>query len=399
VASAPASPERAARLLGGDVCEIDGAHCLVVDRRYPPDAVYGAQTIGACAAVARRAAASLPLLAGVPAGAAPSSVLFFDLETTGLAGGAGTYAFLVGCAAFAGDTFHTRQFFLTGYGAEPALLQAVARWMSPADLLVSFNGRTFDAPLLETRYQFHRAPVPFADRPHADLLLAARRLWDRGDGCSLRVLEEAIGGVTRHSDVPGSEIPARYVHYARSGDAGPLVPVFEHNRLDLLSLALLTARAADLVARGPAAAADAGECLGLGRLLARAGRLDEAAACDARAARDWPTAQPAVRGEALARLARRLRRTGRYLEAAEAWGALLALGLEAETTAREAARALAVHHEHRSKDLEAARAFAVRAARAAASDAHRSDARHRLARIDRKLDVRNGRNGGELFSA
>jgi hypothetical protein len=314
------------------------------------------------------------------------SPLFFDLETTGLAGGAGTFAFLVGCAGFVNGAFRTRQCFLTDYGAERPLLAAVAECMAEADLLVSFNGRTFDAPLLETRYLFHRTSMPFSHLPHLDMLHTARRLWSGDAGCSLRFLEGALAGVRRPGDVPSAEIPARYVHYVRTGEVTPLVPVFEHNRLDLLSLAVLTAMAVDLVKQGASAARNAPECLGLGRLYERAGLETKALSCYLRAASSEAGGGQEVRAEALRRLAHRMRCARRHDEAASIWNDVLSLAAADGVLAREAARALAVHHEHRSKDLHAARRFAARAAHAATTEAHRTSARHRLARLDRKLE-------------
>jgi uncharacterized protein len=387
-ATATRSLGRIAEALGGEVQELDGGTCILVDRSYEPETCHGHWRIGDCADVAEGHPAHARVLggAGMDGPAAVQSPLFFDLETTGLAGGAGTFAFLVGCAGFVNGAFRTRQYFLTGYGAERPLLAAVAECMADADLLVSFNGRTFDAPLLETRYLFHRSSMPFAHLPHLDMLHTARRLWNGDEGCSLRFLEGALAGVRRLGDVPSAEIPARYVHYVRTGEVRPLVPVFEHNRLDLLSLAVLTAIAVDLVKQGASATRNAPECLGLGRLYERAGLEAEAITCYARAASSDAGGEPEVRAEALRRLARRMRYASRHAEAVNAWNEVLSLSEADEGLAREAARALAVHHEHRSKDLKAARLFAARAAAVATTEAHRTSARHRLARLDRKLE-------------
>ena len=374
--------------LGGQVCELDGGCCVIVDRWYTPDTAHGEHRIGSCAEVMRRHVGHVSVLGpsrGVPRLSDAAALLFFDLETTGLAGGAGTYAFLVGCGTFEEGAFHTRQFFLATYAAERPLLGAVARYLANAGLLVSFNGRSFDAPVLETRYLFHRLTVPFSGVAHLDMLHASRRLWGGDEGCSLKALEQTLSGVVRHGDIPSSDIPARYVQYVRTGDARPLGPVFEHNRLDLLSLAVLTSLAVRLVEEGAGGTRDGRECLGLGRLFERAGLDDRAAACYARVASLRAANCRDIRVEALRRLARRWRRAGRHEDAAAAWRQLLGVGANGHPALREAVRGLAVHHEHRLKDLQTARAFAIRAVGTAANEAHQAQARHRLARLERKL--------------
>jgi len=344
--------------------------------------------------------------AGVPTS---GPLLFFDLETTGLSGGAGTLAFLVGCGFFDADGFHTRQFFLSGYEAERQLLDALAALTKRFNGLVTFNGRTFDVPLIETRYQFHRLESPFAEMPHFDMLHPARKLWRRrnvgqpshrerwsegrpGDGasCALGALEEAILGVERVGDVPGFEIPSRYFNYLRTGDLEPLAAVFEHNRLDLLSLAALTAIAARMAGEGPAGAPSPHEALAMGRIYVRLGRWDEADACFTRAAGlgeapwDARSIDCEIRADALRHLALERRRQHRYEEAAEAWRHLLEAGAGPAFT-QEARRALAIHHEHRVRDLDEARRQAERALAVEPDPLEAEALRHRLARLDRKL--------------
>ena len=339
-------------------------------------------------------------------------LLFFDLETTGLSGGAGTLAFLVGCGYFEDGGFHTRQFFLSGYEAEHELLKHLADLTASFRGLVTFNGRTFDVPLIETRYLFHRLESPFAALPHFDMLQPARRLWRRrgsagpahrnrwmggsaGDGasCSLGALEEAILGLQRFDDVPGFEIPGRYFNYLRTGNLEPLQAVFEHNRLDLLSLAALTALAAQMADEGPGGVPSPHEALAMGQIYERLGRLDEAEACFARASgldgAPWPaeTIDPRLRADALRLLALHRRRQRRFDEAAAAWQLVLASGASAEYE-QEARRALAIHHEHRAHDLASARHFAEHALASEHDPAEADALRHRLARLDRKLGRR-----------
>ena len=157
--------------------------------------------------------------------------VFLDLETTGLSGGAGTVAFLVGCGWFEGGAFRTRQFLLPGFGGERAMLAAVAALLADGGALVTYNGKTFDLPVMETRWLFQRLTPPFDDLPHFDLLHMARRLWARREdgaasfeqaGCRLVSLEHELLGVTRVGDVPGWEIPSRYFDFIRHGDAAVL---------------------------------------------------------------------------------------------------------------------------------------------------------------------------------
>jgi hypothetical protein len=372
-------------VLGGEWREVNGHRFLVVDRKYAPGYRHGRVAV----------ADSLPpdegvwpTLTMVEPRVPQGRLLFFDLETTGLAGGAGTYAFLVGCAWYQGATFRTRQYFLSSYSAEKALLEDVARDAQESGAIVTYNGKSFDLPLMETRFVMHRMRTPFADLAHVDMLHPARRLW-RGDdeadqsGCRLTSLEETLCGHRREGDVPGFEIPARYFHFVRTGDTRPLDAVLEHNRLDLLALALVTARAAQLLEDGPPAARTAREAVGLGRLYERAGRTADARASYLRA-EDLP-GDVSAHAEALRAAALLARRGRRYEEAAAAWRKVLQLRRCPPAIAREATEALAVHHEHRARDLPEARRFAVQSLQFNISAARQQAVQHRLARINRKL--------------
>jgi hypothetical protein len=201
------------------------------------------------------------------------------------------------------------------------------------------------------------------------------------------VLERHVLGVRRAGDVPGAEIPERYFQFVRSGDARPLAPVLEHNRLDLLSLAGLTARLLDLVRNGPAAARHAREALALGHLYARGGLDGRARAAYGQAIAAGTLAQGGV-VEALRALARLAGRTRHYDDAAACWQALLEVEASPAQVAREASTALAIYHEHRARDLRAARAFALRSldgSDLAGGTAWNQAVRHRLARIEKKM--------------
>jgi uncharacterized protein YprB with RNaseH-like and TPR domain len=318
---------------------------------------------------------------------------FFDLETTGLSGGAGTQAFLVGCGWFDADRgFVSRQFLLTRPTDERPMLDAVADELERAGALVTFNGKSFDAPLLETRYLFHRVAWSGRDMPHVDVLHPARRFWkprtESADStCSLVALEKQILGVRRTGDVPSFEIPRRYFHFVRSGDARPLAAILEHNRLDLLSLAALSARLLHVTRHGPEAVRDAREALALGHVYLRAG-LDERA-CHAyqRAVEmtERGIVSQTIRIESLRALAISLRRARQHADAAACWRRLMSAPGCPARVAREATEALAVHHEHRDRDLAAAKAFALKGLELDTQPAWTSAVAHRLARIERKM--------------
>jgi hypothetical protein len=179
------------------------------------------------------------------------SFAFLDTETSGLAGGTGTYAFLVGAGRFVeSGEFILKQFFMRDPSEEPAMLEALAQFLAPAQALVTFNGKAFDAPLLATRYRLHDIPIPFKDFAHLDLLPLARRLWrDRLESRALKYLEVNILQAPRTiEEVPGYEIPYIYFDYLRDGDARPLKGVFYHNAMDVVAMAALLSHTAALLA-------------------------------------------------------------------------------------------------------------------------------------------------------
>ena len=169
----------------------------------------------------------------------PASTVFLDTETTGLSGGAGTYVFLVGMGYFDDARFVTRQFLMPGLGAEPAHLSALGRLVAGRgfEQIVTFNGRSFDLPILNDRYILNRLASPFAGLKHLDLLHPSRLLWRRKVGaCSLQSLEQSVLGFYREGDVPSHLIPRIFLTFARSGQTHGLRSVLRHNRMDLLSM-------------------------------------------------------------------------------------------------------------------------------------------------------------------
>lgn len=170
----------------------------------------------------------------------PRRVLFFDTETTGLAGGAGTRAFMIGAAHWDGTDIVVRQLVIATLAAEPAMLAEFARWLTPDTVLASYNGKSYDAPLLRTRYRLARQANPLAGLEHVDLLYPSRRRYrGRFENCRLVTIERRVLGIVREDDLPGSEAPAAWLAYLRGGSAAKLRRVGEHNHQDVLSLARL----------------------------------------------------------------------------------------------------------------------------------------------------------------
>ena len=231
------------------------------------------------------------LSAGAIADVPPDQWAFLDTETTGLAGGTGTCAFLVGVGRITPEGFRVRQFFMRDYGEEASVLAALTRHLEQFRVLITYNGRSFDQPLLETRYRMNRARPPFARFEHLDLLYGARRLWKlRFESCRLVDLEQQILGFERHGDVAGALIPYVYFEYVRTGEMARLLPVFHHNATDILTLACLTGIVpyafndpAGAFLNSAAPPRHGAEMAGIARWLRQAGELEQAAALFRRA--------------------------------------------------------------------------------------------------------------------
>ena len=366
-------------LLGGAVEETPRGQVLVVRRRFDAGHRHGRQLLDGA-----RGMADAPLaLLGRSEAPAGRRLLYLDTETTGLAGGTGTYAFLVGVGFFDGEAFEVRQYFMRDLDEEGALLAALEPLLRNVDGLVTYNGTSFDLPLLETRFVLARRRWPEATF-HLDLLPAARRLWSaRLPDCRLGTVEQHALGFTREGDLPGALIPSVYFEYLRRKAPGELPRVFEHNRHDILSLAALAGWVADAVARAPAPELEAEELAGLGRLWEPADP-DRGEACY-RMALDRGLPSPA-RERLLGRLAWREKRRSRWDASRVLWEAAARGARIFDSRPWEE---MAKIHEHRLRDLAAAHAVVTEALDRAR--VHRAPASvvealsHRLARLSRRL--------------
>ena len=282
------------------------------------------------------------------------SIVFLDTETTGLSGGTGTYAFMVGLAFFRGDRLLVRQFFMRHHAEEPAMLAALSQILGRHEAVVTFNGKSFDVPLLLTRYTANRQRPSLPTEIHLDLLHPSRRFWrEQLESCTLGTLERAVLGHSRSGDIPSWMIPELYFRYLRGDDARAMAAVFEHNLHDVLSLVALTCRLGRLLdcptePAIPDPTASVHELFGAARIFEDLGLLEEAYARYEQALalkRDV-----AVRARVASRLAALCKRAGRHERAVQLWRRLASLGL----TGAEPFVELAKHFEHRLRDYDAA---------------------------------------------
>jgi uncharacterized protein YprB with RNaseH-like and TPR domain len=365
-------------VLGGELHDTGEGQVLVVRREFPLTHRHGRQALGPAFE------APLDLLGALARAEAPLGdarrLLFLDTETTGLAGGTGTYAFLVGTGWLEADRLVLAQYFMRDFDEEGALLAALAPLVERASGIVTFNGMGFDLPLLETRFILARRRWP-APLPHLDLLRPSRRVWRaRFADCRLATLEREVLGLARADDVAGALIPSLYFDYLRSRRAAPLERVFAHNRDDILSLVALLGWLGRALATQDHLEAE--ELAGLGRLWEP---VDFARArASYRAALAAGLAGAAAHRVRL-RLARWEKREASWDAARELWEVASRHG----AFDREPWEELAKFHEHRRRDPAAARSV-VEEALALASAADMPPAvlealHHRLARLGRRL--------------
>lgn len=339
-----------------------------------------------------------PIEAGRP-------LVLLDLETTGLGTGAGTVPFLVGLGFLSDGALTVRQLLLPDHADESALLDVLADAIPHDAWLVTYNGRTFDWPLLVTRFRLHRRDPP-VHAGHLDLLPVARQLWKHRTGSArLATIEDVVCEVARENDLPGALVPERYFGYLRTREPDGLRQVIEHNRQDIVSLGLLLAvLQRDVATPSGWARMHPGDLAGLARGYARRGALPEALNCVEGALAHATWAQGIVDGAPLRRhlsaeRARLLARMGRGQDAYQAW---MEIGSAGGPGAAAAWLHVARHREHRLRDL----AGAIDACREAAAVAERarawsrpmhdveSDLTRRLARLRRRSLAARRYGGG-----
>jgi uncharacterized protein YprB with RNaseH-like and TPR domain len=323
----------------------------------------------------------------------PEELVFLDTETSGLAGGTGTFAFLVGAGRYTPGGFHLAQFFMRDPLDEPALLLALEEFIAPCRTIVSFNGKAFDIPLLDTRYTLQGWKSPFRDFYHVDLLHLSRRLWrDRLPSRTLANLEVQILHASRTDDeIPGWMIPQIYFDYLRDGDARPLLRVFYHNAMDVVSLAALLNHTSSLL-EDPFShpTTETIDLAAVARLLEDLGHIDRAAELYALClTSDLPED---IHTDTLLRLALLHKRNNHYSAALPLW--------EQAASRRRiiAYEELAKYYEHHAIDHDQAQKWTLNALEVLESAGlpnaealwWKSEFQHRLKRIQKKIAAQAG---------
>ncbi|MBS1840815.1 MAG: ribonuclease H-like domain-containing protein [Acidobacteria bacterium] len=284
----------------------------------------------------------------------PERWLFLDTETTGLAGGTGTYAFLTGIAWWDAGGLQVEQFFMRDFTEEHSVLCELAARIAERPVLVTYNGKTFDWPLLESRFTMtRRIPAPKL-AAHLDLLHPARALWKlrlgsvRLTDLERQVLDAERLGWRREDDVASALIPQFYFDYLRGGSAAPLAGVVRHNQMDLRGLAALFGKINTLLSTEVLAETDGRDLFGLSRFLHRRGESPKAEKICVKALEAGLPAEH--RQQASRDLALMAKRRGDHAAAAELWKSLL----QGNQSAIEACEQLAIYFERREKNIELA---------------------------------------------
>jgi len=374
-------------VVAGDFLATPLGNVFVVEQRFTSDYLHGSSPILSSLPLSVISQwANDPRIADLPL----SKFAFLDTETSGLSGGTGTYAFLVGAARFMDGQFVLKQFFMRDPAEEPAVLEGLAHFLAPAKALITFNGKAFDAPLLTTRYSLHRIPVPYKNYAHLDLLPLARRLWrDRLESRALKYLEEHVLGMKRASEeVPGYEIPWLYFDYLRTGDARPLAGVFYHNAMDVVAMAALLTHMNEMITNPYEGRVEHGlDFISLGKLFEDLGHWEAAARLFEHGLELDITESDF--GLAVKRLSILQKRRGDFEEAVRLWEKAAAQGhIYAHIE-------IAKYYEHKRRDVKSA----LQWTRSALEHVEQADLpsyerkywldeiAHRLARLERKDSI------------
>ncbi len=328
----PADESKLARCLGGKLID---KGVILLERRYSLDSVHGKVPLR----LLEQGLDGLPDVEGLEL----ERLLFLDTETTGLSGGSGTLVFLLGLARVQGRMMVVRQYLLTRCAGEQRMLEVAGGWVGQGDTLVSYNGKSFDLPMLATRCRLSGTPNPFSALPHLDLLYGVRRAFSkRWRECSLQTAEQRLLEFFRRDDLPGSAAPECWRAWLTRADASCLPGICRHNYWDIVSLAALLPRLRQCHQQPGRHGADV---LAIARVHLKRGGLQQALSL-------LQENRDRLDQSGLLQLARLFRRNRRWQEALEIWKGL------AESGNEDAREQLAKYYEHIARDYQQAFACA-----------------------------------------
>jgi uncharacterized protein YprB with RNaseH-like and TPR domain len=288
---------------------------FLVGNEYRSDHFHGGCKLGEALAI--EAGILRKLNSDIPPELQLEDLLFLDTETTGLSGGTGTVAFLIGIGYFRQGVFTVRQYFMRDYDEEAAMLDDINNFIKSFGGLVTFNGKSFDWNLLQTRFTFNRIRCTLKEPYHLDLLYPSRRLWKlKLDSCSLSSLEENILGQQRDNDIPGAQIPAVYFKYVQDRDATEIMRVIKHNETDIVSMISLLVKISSMLKEPDSRRVGDYELLGLGSMFEAAGEQETVVECYERCLQ---AESPVVREQASKRLGLLYKRNRDYVNAVRHW--------------------------------------------------------------------------------
>ncbi|AZR73359.1 hypothetical protein BBF96_08165 [Anoxybacter fermentans] len=305
------------RLLPGKMIQSEFGEYFLVEYRYPLNHFHGRTYLGALLREDLSALCGILKDQELVCPKNIESLVFVDTETTGLAGGTGTFAFLVGMGYFKEDEFILRQYMMEDYHQEFAMLDALYSKLQEFSHLVTFNGKSFDWPLLEGRFIYHRMKGNFS-HVHVDLLHPARRYYkNRLMSCNLGSLEEAVLGFYRTNDIPGALVPELFFRYLEEKDGRILIPVFQHNHWDILSLVTLMTNLIQAYLRPYEVLDEPEDLFSAGKVYEDLGQYNQAVKCYSICLNQEISAH--LKQEILKRLSFLYKRLGRMEEACSIW--------------------------------------------------------------------------------
>jgi len=284
-----------------------------------------------------------------------STALFVDLETTGLSGGTGVIPFLVGLGYYRDNKFWVVQYFLGDLAEEERMIQELDQFFMSMDFqsVVTYNGKGFDIPLLETRFILHKQPFRLASLPHLDFLYSARSLWKhKHESCQLYHLSRQVVEADRSEDIPAAEIPWRYFQYLQTGNFDLIESVLYHNQEDILSLLGVVIVGSFICAEGKEEdLADAMDLFGAGRVMENIGDVEKSVHFYERALSGDLSDEVTLMAK---------RKVSHYFKKNNKWKDALAYWKEIASSPwvcpaqLYSLRELAMYFEHRKKDYEEA---------------------------------------------